>query len=107
MKSLLLITLLGITFSTLGNINSSFEKLQKKTPTTVKERAFKILQTKCNVCHEKKNKRRVFTLDNMDKNKRRINWQVFRFKRMPKGDDIKLTKEEYSYLKEWILETKK
>lgn len=69
---------------------------------TLKEEAFYILKTKCNVCHEKKNKRRIFTPENMNKNSKKIYRQVFKWKRMPKGDEIKLTEEEYTQLRNWI-----
>jgi len=67
-----------------------------------KTEAFNILVQKCNACHSTENKDRIFTLENMDKNAKRIKRQVFFFKRMPKGDDIKLTKEEKEILKNWI-----
>lgn len=91
---------MSITFSSIGNLNSS---TIQENPPSKKEQAFQILQTKCNVCHEKKNKRRIFTLDNMNKNRKRIYRQVYKWKRMPKGDKIKLTPQESNQLKEWIL----
>lgn len=69
---------------------------------TIKVEAFEILNQKCNTCHSTENKDRVFTLENMDKNAKRIKRQVFFFKRMPKGDDIKLTEKEKDILKNWI-----
>ncbi|MEL7120156.1 MAG: hypothetical protein AAFO07_11965 [Bacteroidota bacterium] len=71
-------------------------------PTGLTEKVFTILDTKCNVCHRKKNPFKIFSLKNMEKNAKRINKQVFVFKRMPKGDEIKLTKEEYQTLKNWL-----
>ena len=64
--------------------------------------AFQILETKCNVCHEKKNPRRVFNLENMSDLAPKIHKQVFIKKRMPKGNKIRLTKEEYDTLKYWL-----
>ena len=68
----------------------------------LKEEVFKILDTKCNVCHRKQNPFRVFKLKNMDKNAKRIYKQVFVYRRMPKGGEIQLTEEEYQTLKKWI-----
>jgi uncharacterized membrane protein len=70
------------------------------------EKAFQILDYKCNVCHRKRNKRRVFTSENMDTWAHDIYKQVFVKKRMPKGDKIKLTTNEYQELLTWISSTK-
>ncbi len=67
-----------------------------------KKSAFKILQTKCNVCHKKRNPFLIFKLKNMDKRAKRIYKQVFVKKRMPKGDEIKLTQKEYDVLETWL-----
>lgn len=74
--------------------NASFEPL--------KEQAFSILDAKCNVCHRKQNPFMVFKLGNMDKRAERIYRAVFVQKRMPKGDDIRLTAEEYATLEQWL-----
>lgn len=71
-----------------------------------KERAFQILENKCNVCHEKRNKRRVFTMGNMDSWAEDVYKQVFVKKRMPKGKNIKLTSNEYQNLLTWISSSK-
>ncbi|WP_120650282.1 MULTISPECIES: hypothetical protein [unclassified Aquimarina] len=71
-----------------------------------KAEAFKILESKCNVCHYKKNKRRVFTLENMNSWANDIYKQVFIKKRMPKGKKIKLNSKEYQELLTWITSTK-
>jgi uncharacterized membrane protein len=68
----------------------------------VKEEAFNILSTKCNVCHVKKNKRKIFTRNNMSGFAPQINTQVFIKRRMPKGKDIKLTEKEYQLLSTWL-----
>jgi len=65
-------------------------------------RAFKILTNKCNVCHENRNRRRVFTENNMNGWSSDVYKQVFIKKRMPKGKKIKLTSEEYQDLLTWI-----
>ena len=64
--------------------------------------AFRILDTKCNVCHRKKNPFMVFSLKNMKKRSRKIYRQVFVERRMPKGDEIRLTKDEYNTLEKWL-----
>ncbi|GEM_PF-1183026 len=68
--------------------------------------AFQILDNKCNVCHIKRNRKRVFTLENMNTWANDINKQVFIKKRMPKGKKIKLTSQEYQDLLTWISSTK-
>ena len=67
-----------------------------------KTAALKILQNKCNVCHKKRNPFMIFKEKNMNKRAKRIYKQVFVKKRMPKGDEIKLTLEEYKILEEWL-----
>lgn len=74
----------------------------ESTVLTPKEQAFSILKTKCNVCHQNRNRRMVFTLDNMDDLAYKINQQVFIKKRMPKGNKITLTANERAQLKKWV-----
>lgn len=64
--------------------------------------AFSILYSKCNRCHAKRNKRKVFTLENMDGLADKINEQVFVKKRMPKGNSIKLSQEDSKKLQNWL-----
>ena len=71
------------------------------------DKAFQILDNKCNVCHRKRNKRRIFTTENMDTWANDIYKQVFVKKRMPKGKKIKLSSNEYQELLTWILTIKK
>lgn len=99
MKSLLLITFLSFAYYSTTELTL---KTEVEFANSIKEQAFKVLEAKCNVCHKKKNKRMVFTLDNMDRRAKKINRQVFKWKRMPKGDEIKLTKKEAELLKKWI-----
>lgn len=68
----------------------------------LKEQAFEVLETKCNVCHRRQNPFMVFKLKNMDKRVPRIYRAVFVQKRMPKGNDIRLTAEEYAALEQWL-----
>jgi len=69
-----------------------------------KQEVFKLLETKCNTCHRKQNPFMVFSVKNMEKRARKIHKQVFIRKRMPKGDQVKLTNKEYTLLKEWLLQ---
>ncbi len=64
--------------------------------------AFKVLQTKCNVCHVKKNRMMVFNEKNMIRRAARIQKAVFVTKRMPKGNEHTLTSEETTILKTWL-----
>lgn len=68
--------------------------------------AYKILTNKCNVCHVKRNRRRVFTAENMTPWANDVYKQVFIKKRMPKGKKVKLTTKEYQQLLTWITYTK-
>lgn len=64
--------------------------------------AFTILQNKCNVCHEQRNRNAVFTMNNMNEWSADINEQVFIKERMPKGNTIVLTYADKETLKKWI-----
>ncbi len=68
--------------------------------------AFEILDIKCNVCHRRQNPFMVFNLKNMEKRAPKIYKRVFIERRMPKGNEIRLTNEEYSTLKKWLLTQK-
>lgn len=72
---------------------------------TPKEKAFQILENKCNVCHNRRNKQRVFNLENMNAWAADVYKQVFIKKRMPKGKNIKLSSQEYQDLLTWISTT--
>ncbi|NQZ78696.1 MAG: hypothetical protein HRT61_21660 [Ekhidna sp.] len=64
--------------------------------------ALEILETKCNVCHRKKNPFMVFNEKNMSKRAPKIYKMVYVERKMPKGDEIKLTNEEYVALEKWL-----
>lgn len=64
--------------------------------------ALEILDTKCNVCHRKKNPFMIFNNKNMTKRAPRIYRMVFVERRMPKGNEIRLTNEEASTLQKWV-----
>jgi len=81
--------------------SESLEPFEKGA--NMKKAAYQVLHTKCNVCHQIKNPRRVFTLENMSGLAPKIYKQVFIKKRMPKGNDIQLTREEYNTLENWLL----
>ena len=72
---------------------------------STKSIAFNILNQKCNVCHRKQNKRRVFNRQNMTPWAKDIYEQVFVKKRMPRGRKIKLSETEYQQLLNWIKST--
>ncbi len=69
----------------------------------VKNQAFKVLQTKCNLCHSTKKRVDVFTFQNMDSLATDINQQVFIKRKMPKGRKFNLTAVEEQALKDWIV----
>ena len=109
--------ILGISLALTINSTNSYEPIQEINELTTlytsknivkdtKAVAFEILNNKCNVCHQKRNKRRVFTLENMNTWANDINKQVFIKKRMPKGKKIRLTSKEYQDLLNWISSTK-
>jgi len=108
---------IGIITALSVNSTNGYEPIQEPNKLTAlytsndtvkdtKATAFQILNNKCNVCHKKRNKRRVFTLENMNTWSNDINKQVFIKKRMPKGKKIKLTSQEYQDLLTWISSTK-
>ncbi len=85
-----------------GRNIGTVESYQQTTINTEKKIAFDILNTKCNVCHLTRNRRKVFTLENMDQFAEQINEQVFIKQRMPKGREIKLSDSDFSNLKKWL-----
>ena len=62
-----------------------------------KGEAYTVLNNKCNSWHKKKNRKRIFTVNNMDKMSKDIYKQVFIKKRMPKGKATKLTHKNTRY----------
>lgn len=108
--------IIGIITTLSANSTNGYEPIQELNELTslyapndivkdTKVVAFQILNNKCNVCHQKRNKRRVFTIENMTEWANDINKQVFIKKRMPKGKKIKLTYIEYQDLLTWISST--
>ena len=64
--------------------------------------AFEILDAKCNTCHRKKNPFMVFNEKNMGKRAPKIYKTVFIERRMPRGNEIRLTNDEYVKLEQWL-----
>ena len=91
--------LLGI--NTFGSIPKSYSTKVHSSSIEQNE-AFKVLTQKCNVCHTDKNPSKVFTLENMNGFARKINRQLFVWKRMPKGNEITLSNQEKETLKNWL-----
>ena len=96
------VLILFSSFNTLGeNTKQNHLKLSVAN-NMLKKQAFKILDTKCNVCHRKQNPLMIFKEKNMSKRAKNIYKMVFQEKKMPKGNDIRLTNEEYSTLEKWL-----
>ncbi|MEO1253426.1 MAG: hypothetical protein AAFY41_00890 [Bacteroidota bacterium] len=74
-----------------------------KQELTISQKAYKILENKCNSCHLEEYKRKVFTEENMNRSAKSIYKQVFLKKKMPKGDDVKLSVAEHEILEEWLV----
>ncbi|MEL6652313.1 MAG: hypothetical protein AAFQ87_16040 [Bacteroidota bacterium] len=68
----------------------------------LKDEVLSILDTKCNVCHRRQNPFMVFKQNNIEKRANRNYRAVFVRRRMPKGNDIQLTPEEYATLEQWL-----
>lgn len=67
-----------------------------------KTKAFIVLTNKCNICHARKKRIDIFTLENMDSLAADIQEQVFVKKKMPKGKSIILTEGESRSLRRWL-----
>ncbi|MEO0468678.1 MAG: hypothetical protein AAF206_03585 [Bacteroidota bacterium] len=103
-KQSIRLSLLGLLIIVFGLLSAAkpFPDPNRPINETLKEAAFQVLNTKCNVCHRKKNPFMVFKLKNMEKRAERIYQAVFVSRRMPKGDDIQLTENEYTSLRQWL-----
>lgn len=82
----------------LGNVAT----YSPQSNTTEKTMAFEILTNKCNICHVNRNRKKIFTLENMDLLGSEIHTQVFVKRRMPKGKKITLTDADTTILKNWL-----
>ena len=81
-------------FASVNTRSSSNEKLKKD--------AFEVLDVKCNSCHRRQNPLMVFKPQNMEKRAKKIDQMVFVERRMPKGNEFKLTDKEYNQLEKWL-----
>lgn len=88
-------------FNTQTDIHENHGELPYKDEKLKKE-AFKILDTKCNVCHRKQNPFMVFNEKNISRRAKKIYQMVFVERRMLKGNEIQLTNEEFIKLKKWL-----
>lgn len=68
----------------------------------LREAAYRILDTKCNSCHRKRNPFMVFKPKNMDRRASRIYRAVYLQKRMPKANGTPLTLAESDTLRQWL-----
>lgn len=98
---------LAIAFISITTLSAFISPVIKPAMTVAtaqqKKAAFQVLNTKCNVCHRKQNKKKIFSLQNMSGFAPLINQQVFVLRRMPRGKKIKLTANDYQTLKSWLL----
>lgn len=77
-------------------------RAQSTTNPVTDSEVLTILEEKCNVCHRKEQPFIIFKTKNLERNKKRIKQQVFEYKLMPKGDEIKLTETEKVLLMDWL-----
>ena len=73
-----------------------------KTSDPLKKETLQILENKCNICHRKKNPFMVFNEKNAPKRAKKIYQMVFVERKMPKGNEVRLTNEEYIKLEKWL-----
>ncbi len=83
-------------------ISPSCEAQSVNRPISIEQNAFQVLEAKCNSCHRKKNRRKIFSLENMNQFAPKIHEQVFVKQRMPKGKATPLTEQEREMLLNWI-----
>jgi uncharacterized membrane protein len=100
MKTMLVARNLCVALMVLLVLTSNARAPQRQSDKKMK--ALEVLKTKCNVCHIKKNPRRIFNTATMEIYAEKIRQQVFVKKRMPKGKENKLTEEEYQVLAAWL-----
>ncbi|NQZ77724.1 MAG: hypothetical protein HRT61_16715 [Ekhidna sp.] len=96
------VLILFSSFDTPGEATKQNQMKISVADNTLKKQALKILETKCNVCHRKQNPLMVFKEKNMSKRAKKIYKMVFKERKMPKGNDIRLTNEEYITLEKWL-----
>ena len=89
-------------FKSIGEEAKSGNQNEHISNDQLKKAAFEILDTKCNICHRKQNPFMVFKEKNMTKRAKKIYQMVFIERRMPKGNETRLTNEEYHKLEKWL-----
>ena len=105
---ILLLAALEATFILLYTFTSNSEGFEESqlivtnSTENLKQETINILEAKGNNCHRKQNPFMVFSLKNMERRAPKIHKQVFVTKRMPKGNQVKLSSNEYTILKEWL-----
>lgn len=80
-------------------------KISSVQDSTLKQKAFQVIEVKCNVCHLEKSTSNVYTLDNMEDFAQDTYKQVFVKERMPKGKEVKLAEAEKQVLMDWLKTT--
>jgi len=68
----------------------------------IKANALEVLQVKCNACHKVQHPSKYFELENMNGFAKKIQRQVFLWKRMPKGKEYTLLDFQKETLITWI-----
>lgn len=85
------------------DLNGTSQLLKSVEPQdSTQNKAFAVLDSKCNFCHITRNRLDHFTMDNMNGLIPKINEQVFAKNKMPKGKNNVLTIEEKNSLLIWI-----
>lgn len=98
--------LLVTTSPSKGENSFPFESFPILAKDQLKEAAFKILDTRCNVCHRRKNPFMIFNERNMTKRASKIYKMVYLELKMPKGNENKLSHEEMATLQKWLFTQK-
>ena len=78
------------------------ETKAQSDPDPLKKEVLLVLQTKCNVCHNKQNPFKIFKEKNIERFASKIHEQVFIKRRMPKAGQT-LSDHERKILKTWLL----
>ncbi len=74
----------------------------QENPSSLQDKAFEVLENKCNECHRLKKPDFVFTKTNMNAFAPFIYTQVFVKKKMPKGKDYPLSTADKTALTIWL-----
>lgn len=100
------ITFFGVIFTCLllwsFDHPARFISVYQDNPTQVQDKAFEVLENKCNECHRLKKPDFVFTKTNMTVFAPLIYTQVFVKKKMPKGKDYPLSSADKTALTIWL-----